>query len=225
MSQTSLEALLESAALDAGVRRRLARYGALVLEANRRFNLTGAKSADDLAPHLLDSLTLLPYVREPYVDVGSGAGLPAIPIAIVRGIAPTMIEATAKKTRFLLDTLAVLGLRGDIVAERAETAAHWPALRERFASGTARAVASAPTVAELVLPFIETGGGAILQRGSLPPEELRALEDASMILGASVETQYNLGGGRRIVILRKRASTPSRFPRRAGIPAKRPLCG
>jgi 16S rRNA (guanine527-N7)-methyltransferase len=222
---TALEALLEPAGLDAGIRRRLAQYATLVLAASGRFNLTGAKSTQELAPHLLDSLTLLRYVREPYVDVGSGAGLPAIPIAIAAGIAPTMIETTAKKARFLSDTMEALGLRGEVIPERAESAAHRPALREHFMSGTARAVGSAPTVAELLLPFIGTGGDAILQRGLLPPEERRALEDASMMLGGTIEAEYELDGCRRIVVVRKSASTPLRFPRRAGVPSKRPLCG
>ena len=80
-----MEAALERGGVESPLRERLARYAALVLEANRHFNVTGAKSADELAEHLLDSLTILPYVRAPYVDLGSGAGLPAIPIALAAG--------------------------------------------------------------------------------------------------------------------------------------------
>ncbi|HEX3672504.1 MAG TPA: 16S rRNA (guanine(527)-N(7))-methyltransferase RsmG [Candidatus Cybelea sp.] len=202
----------------------MSRYGNLVLAANRRFNLTGAKSAGDLAEHLIDSLTVIPYLREPYVDVGSGAGFPAIPVALATGMAVTLVEATTKKARFLESLLEELGIAGQVIVERAETAAHRPDLRERYAAGTARALGPAPTVAELVLPFLETGGVAVLQRGTLAPDETVALEDASLMLGGRLETQVPLEGNRRIVLLRKSAPTPHRFPRRIGIPAKRPLC-
>ncbi|HYL26184.1 MAG TPA: 16S rRNA (guanine(527)-N(7))-methyltransferase RsmG [Candidatus Nitrosotalea sp.] len=220
----AFQALLEPGGLESALRGALARYGALVLEENRRFNLTGAKTPEELAGHLLDSLTVVPYVRGPYVDVGSGAGLPAIPVAIAAAIEVTLIEATAKKARFLESALERLGIRGRVVAARAEEAGRRPDLRDRFKSGTARAIATAPTVAELLLPFLEPGGLGIVQRGELPPEERTALEDASLMLGARLEQEVPLEGHRRIVLLRKLGETPERFPRRAGIPAKRPLC-
>jgi 16S rRNA (guanine527-N7)-methyltransferase len=220
----ALEAPLERAGLAAQLRRPLAAYGALVLEANRRFNLTGSKTPEELAEHLLDSLSLLAYVREPYVDVGSGAGLPAIPLAIAAGIPVTMIEATTKKARFLESLLERLGLRGTIVAERAEIAGHRAHLRERFASGSGRALGSAPSVAELVLPLLEVGGAAALQRGFVDATERAALDDAALMLGGEVEAEILLTGARRILIVRKGRPTPARFPRRPGIPEKRPLC-
>jgi 16S rRNA (guanine527-N7)-methyltransferase len=220
----ALQALLGEAPLEPDRTDVLARYGASVLETNRHFNLTGAKSPDEFVSHLLDSLTVVPYVREPFVDVGSGAGLPAIPIAIATAVPVTLIEATAKKARFLTSVLETFDLEGRVIAERAETAAHRSDLRERFASGTARAVSSAPTVAELLLPFVAIGGAAILQRGTMTGDELRALEDASLMLGGRIESEETLTDGRRILVLRKTAATPDRFPRRPGVPEKRPLC-
>ena len=220
-----LDALLEAAGLDRSLAAALARYGELVLEANRRFNLSGARSAAAISAHLLDSLSVLPYLRAPYVDVGSGAGLPAIPVAIATGMPVTLIEATAKKARFLESALDRLGLAGQVVIDRAETAAHRPELRERFASGTVRAVGSAPTVAELLLPLIEPGGVAVLQRGPLDDRERIALEDAALMLGGRLEAVASLTDGRSIATVRKELPTPMRFPRRAGVPAKRPLCG
>lgn len=224
MTAGALQALLGEAPLEPDRADVLARYGAFVLETNRRFNLTGAKSPDEFVSHLLDSLTVVPYVREPYVDLGSGAGLPAIPIAIATAVPVTLIEATSKKARFLTSALEEFDLEGRVIAERAETAAHRSDLRERFASGTARAVSSAPAVAELLLPFVAIGGAAILQRGEMADDERRALEDASLMLGGQIESEEPLAEGRRILVLRKTAATPDRFPRRPGVPEKRPLC-
>ncbi len=221
---SSLEVRLEAAGVSAPLAAPLARYGALVLEANRRFNLTGATTLDELLAQLLDSLTVLPYIQAPYVDIGSGAGFPAIPVAIARAIPVTLVEATRKKARFLESALAELDVPGEVITERAETAAHQGRLRERFASGTARAVATAPTVAELLLPFIAIDGVAILQRGRDDRREEIALEDAALMLGGRREREELLGEGRRIVMIRKTAATPSRFPRRIGVPEKRPLC-
>lgn len=224
MTAGALQALLGEAPLEPDRADVLVRYGAFVLETNRRFNLTGAKSPDEFVSHLLDSLTVVPYVREPYLDVGSGAGLPAIPIAIATAVPVTLIEATSKKARFLTSALEAFDLEGRVIVERAETAAHRRDLREHFASGTARAVSSAPTVAELLLPFVAIGGAAILQRGAMADDERRALEDASLMLGGQIESEEPLPEGRRILVLRKTAATPDRFPRRPGIPEKRPLC-
>ncbi|MBV8149631.1 MAG: 16S rRNA (guanine(527)-N(7))-methyltransferase RsmG [Candidatus Eremiobacteraeota bacterium] len=204
----------------------LARYGALVLETNQRFNLTGAKNGAELAAHVIDSLTLLPFVRTPLVDVGSGAGLPAIPLAIATATAinVTLVEATRKKARFLACVLQTFGLQGEVVPLRAEVAAHDERLRERFASGTARAVALAPVVLELVLPFLRVGGSAVLARGRMDARERGALEDAATMLGGFVEAEHRLEDERRIVVVRKTQPTPERFPRRTGVPEKRPLC-
>ncbi|MEO9170796.1 MAG: 16S rRNA (guanine(527)-N(7))-methyltransferase RsmG [Candidatus Baltobacteraceae bacterium] len=224
---TELLALLETDGVGpAHDRPSLARYGALVLEANRQFNLTGAKTAAEFAAHIADSLTVAPFVEGTLVDIGSGGGLPAIPLAIVTRAPVTMIETTLKKARFLERLLAEFNLEGEVIAERAEVAAHDERLRGKFHSGTARAVATASTVVELLLPFIETGGAALLQRGTLDDRERHALEDAALVLGGSLE-RYVVPDGlsdRRIAIVRKVSDTQARFPRRTGIPEKRPLC-
>ncbi len=221
-----LEALLAAAGIDERHRPALSRYGMHVLQANRRFNLTGAKTAGEFVPHILDSLTVAPLVERSLVDIGSGGGLPAIPLAIVTGVRVTMIETTVKKARFLEEMLAEFSLEGEVVAERAEVAAHDERWRGRFWTGTARAVSSAPTVAELLLPFIAPGGAALLQRGTLDEQERHGLEDAAVMLGGAVERYVVLDGpaDRRIAVVRKSAATQLRFPRRTGIPEKRPLC-
>jgi 16S rRNA (guanine527-N7)-methyltransferase len=224
MVSSELAALLEPSGLEPAIRERLARYGMLVLEMGRRFNLSGARSEPEIAAHLLDSLTVIPHVAEPYADVGSGAGFPAVPVAIATGIAVTMVEATTKKARFLESVLEMLGIRGRVVVERAEIAGHRFELREQFASGTARALGSASTVAELLLPLIAVDGAAVLQRGQISAAERQALDDAALMLGGVVEDDLGLNGDRRLLIVRKIRATAERFPRRPGVPAKRPLC-
>jgi 16S rRNA (guanine527-N7)-methyltransferase len=223
-SPTELERLLADACADPDVVRRLALYGTLVLDANRRFNVTGAKAESEIAEHIIDSLSVVPYVRAPYVDVGSGAGFPAIPVAIATGLEVTMIEATLKKARLLEEILDRLALAGRVVAQRAETAGHQLDLRERFASGTCRAVATASATAELLLPLIAMGGAGILQRGRIDEAERASLEDAVLVLGGRLGEIVALGGERRIVLVKKERLTPPRFPRRSGVAQKRPLC-
>jgi 16S rRNA (guanine527-N7)-methyltransferase len=220
----AIESALADVHPDAAVRAQLARYAALLLEANARVNLTGARDAAAVAEHVRDSLALVPFVRDPLVDVGSGGGFPGIPLAIATGFSVTLIEATLKKARFLESVAGELGLPVSVVATRAEIAAQDPKFRERFRSVTARAVASAPAVMELTLPFLEIGGIAVLQRGQLDYAERIAVGDAALILGGGLIEEIGLERGRRIVLVGKRAPTPERFPRRAGVPERRPLC-
>jgi 16S rRNA (guanine527-N7)-methyltransferase len=203
---------------------RLAAYGAMLLEANRRVNLTGAKDAHALVPHLLDALTLASDVSESLVDVGSGGGLPGIPLALATGARVLLVEPTAKKAAFLDRALRECGLAGEAIAERAEVVARQAGFREQFAYATARAVAHASTVAELTVPFLRIGGRALLQRGSVEPKERQSLEDAAPMLGASFVEDRAVNGDRRILVLEKIRPTGQRFPRRNGVPEKRPLC-
>lgn len=219
-----LRARLSDAGLDEAHFTLLSQYARAVLDANRAFNVTGAKTPAEVVEHIADSLTLLPYVEGDLVDVGSGAGFPAIPLAIARSLPVCAIESNRKKAALLERFFNDFGLRGVSVAERAEIAARRDDLRERFSTGTVRAVSSAPAVAELLLPFVRVGGVALLQRGVSDERERSALADAAMVLGAVVEAEHPVGAERRIVVLRKTARTPQRFPRRTGIPAKRPLC-
>ncbi len=214
--------------LDPATCRQLEKYVELLLDSNATLNLTAARSRAAVEEHLRDSLTVLPYVRDPLVDIGSGGGFPAIPLAIVTGFAVTAIEAVAKKARFLQWVVDELLLKVTVVAARAEEAAHRPELRERFGSATARGIAGAATVLELTVPFLEEGGTAVLQRGRLSDDERAAACDAALVLGAEIAGEVRTGGlsdERRILLARKTAASAPRFPRRAGTPAKRPLGG
>jgi 16S rRNA (guanine527-N7)-methyltransferase len=221
---TGFEPALHEAGVAERLALQLAAYGELVLETNRQFNITGAKTPAEVLEHLLDSLTVVPYIRPPYIDVGAGAGLPSFPVILATGAPATLVESNLKKARFLAATAQRLGIVADIVAERAEVAGRAESLRERFESGTARAVATAPAAAELLLPFIAPGGLAILQQGRLNAGERQALEDAVLMLGGRIEGERLVTGDRRLILVRKEHPTPTRFPRRSGVPQKRPLC-
>lgn len=220
------ERLLSAGGIEARFVAPLAAYTRLVLAANCKFNLTGARTAEQFVPHILDSLTIVPYVRSPYIDIGSGAGLPGILVALVTGIDTVLLEAIAKKAAFLREAIDALRLTAArVVTARAEDAGRDPELRERFESATVRAVASAPVALELVAPFLAIGGLAILQRGASESIETASLEAAASALGCTLESEMPLDGGRRLLRVRKTSATPERFPRRPGMAAKRPLGG
>ena len=204
---------------------RLALYTRLVLAANAQFNLTGAKTEAEFAPHIADSMTVLPYIRAPYIDIGSGAGLPGIPVAITSGAETVLLEATQKKAKFLTETIEALGLNIRVVSARAEDAGRDPLWREQFQSATIRAVAAAPAALELAAPFLALGGLVILQRGAAEPGEAEALSLAAGESACKVESEVQLDGGRRLVLIRKIGRSPGRFPRRSGVAQKRPLGG
>jgi 16S rRNA (guanine527-N7)-methyltransferase len=222
--EQTISAALRASGVPEALAGQLAAYGALLLEANRKVNLTGGKDGAALVPHLLDALMLATDVTGDLVDVGSGGGLPGIPLALATGVRVVLIEPTGKKAAFLARALRECGVEGEAVAERAETAARDERFREQFAFATARAVSLAPTVAELTVPFLRIGGRALLQRTVPEPRERQALEDVAPMLGAALIEERIVEGNHRIFILEKRHPTPPRFPRRNGVPEKRPLC-
>jgi 16S rRNA (guanine527-N7)-methyltransferase len=220
----AIAATLVASEIESDLARRLSSYGELVLDGNRTTNLTAAREPAAFAEQILDALTLAGDIDGPLIDLGSGAGLPGIPLAIATGQPVVLVESVKKKAFFLSRALAALGVNGEAVALRAERLGSDPAFRERFRCATARAVGSAPTVAELTVPFLALGGRALLQRGAMSDSERQAVMDAAPMLGAEFLEERFLGGERRILILRKVRPTPSRFPRRDGVPEKRPLC-
>jgi 16S rRNA (guanine(527)-N(7))-methyltransferase RsmG len=150
---------------------RLAHYGEAVLDANRTTNLTATREPERFAEHILDALTLVGDIDGPLIDIGSGAGLPGLPLAIATGVPIVVVDSAKKKAAFLARALRDLGITGEALDRRAESLGSDPAFRERFRCATARAVASAPTVAELTVPFVALGGRALLQRGSMDERE------------------------------------------------------
>jgi 16S rRNA (guanine527-N7)-methyltransferase len=209
-----------------------------LLEWNRRFNLTAITDRQGvLVRHFLDSLSCLRALSSAQlasgarvIDVGSGAGFPGLPIKIVcPEMRLTLLEATGKKVSFLEHLVGVLGLTDVVVVHaRAEELAHNPTHREGYDWAVARAVAEMPTLAEYMLPLVRVGGGALAQKGKGAPAEVQQAEAAIVALGGRVRQLMpvelrGLAETRYLVTLDKVAATPQHYPRRAGLPSKRPL--
>jgi len=218
---------------------------------NLRFNLTTITRYEEVqCKHFLDSLTCLlalpqdsraqgipnsmPLQRSARalrcLDVGSGAGFPGVPLKIMLPRAKmTLIEATGKKVSFLRHLVKVLELDDvEVIHGRAEEIAHRPEHREGYDFVVARAVASLPVLAEYCLPFCRLGGRMVAQKGDGVEEETRLARRALEILGGVlVEVKpVSLPGlplGRRLVVVDKRSKGGDAYPRRSGVPAKRPL--
>ena len=180
-------------------------------------------------PLIEDSLVLLDHLGDAVwvVDVGSGGGLPGLPLKISRpDLELTLIEADQTKAAFLVQACAKLGLTGvDVVALRAEDAGHDSRYRERFDVAVARALAPLPVLVELSLPLVRVGGGLLAQKTlaeSVGPAH-RAIE---LLGGRLVEVAEARSAAREtgtVVVIEKITPTPERYPRRAGIPSRKPL--
>lgn len=162
------------------------------------------------------------------LDVGSGAGLPGIPLLIARpDLRVTLLEAESRKAAFLEIAAQELELALRVVCARAEEAGHDPGLREQFGIVAARAVAPLPVLSELTLPFARAGGMCVLLKGPSVHAELRRAAAASRIVGGGKPQTIEaiLAGGERrvVVVIRKERPTPAEFPRRPGVPRRRPL--
>ena len=215
-------------ALSDAQRARMAVYWEMLLDWNERINLTAVtEPAEAAQKHFADSLTALPYIPEGArcIDVGTGAGFPGIPLLIVRpDIRMTLLDGLRKRVRFLEAVCEELGLKADCVHARAEDAGRDKAHRERYDVALARAVAPLPTLLELTTPFIMHGGLSICYKGNAA-EELRHAENALTVLrcAARAETVEAAWGRRTLVMVQKQGSTPSLYPRHAGLPEKKPL--
>ncbi|MBE0428571.1 MAG: 16S rRNA (guanine(527)-N(7))-methyltransferase RsmG [Thermoleophilia bacterium] len=185
--------------------------------------------------HFNDSLWLLrlPELAEAtaVADIGSGAGFPGLPLAIARPQSRfVLIEANRRKSDFVSRSASALGLDNvRVLPARAEEAARSD-LRESFDATLARAVGSLPEVLEYSIPLLRLGGYALLQRGAREPGDDAAAKTAGKALGGElvrVETAkpYPEAKNLHVWIFKKTADTPSAYPRRPGIPRKRPLSG
>jgi 16S rRNA (guanine527-N7)-methyltransferase len=208
------------------------------LEAARpRLRLTSLTDRDEIQRrHFLEPLALLAAIerddlpRGRVIDIGSGAGFPGLPMKIERPeMNLTLLEANERRAAFLRHLVERLELEGvSVVCGRAEDVAHDPAHRETYDLAVARAVARLPTLVELALPFLRVGGWLAAPKGSGATREVREAAAALAACGGSVEAVRPLdlpawNTPPTLVLVRKHSRTPDRFPRRPGIPAKRPL--
>jgi 16S rRNA (guanine527-N7)-methyltransferase len=226
---------------EAGDLERLGAYLARLLAANATHNLTAITDpAEAWRKHMLDALTLiapLSSVAEAraggtegtpaalrVIDVGTGGGVPGVPLAcVLPGMRFTLLEATGKKVEFLRQVVSELGLENASVLQgRSEVIAHERAHREAYDVVIARAVGPLPTLAELTLPLCKPGGWVMCIKGGKAEQELAEAEHAIGLLGGRFEQIVDTPTG-RIVLLEKSTRTPRLYPRADGLPKAKPL--
>lgn len=203
----------------------------VVIEENKKFNLTAITEKSDFAiKHLLDCC--LPYMLLPenskVIDIGAGAGFPSIPLKIIRpDLNITMIDSLNKRVNFLNNTVNILNLNNIIaIHDRAEDYALNN--RESFDIAVARAVASLETLCEYCLPFVKVGGKFIALKGSSYKEELERAEYAIDILGGKVQDIQKIfiqeiESDRANIVINKIKLTPNKYPRGKNLPRLKPL--
>lgn len=210
-------------------------YAKLLVAANEVINLTTITDNEGIAiKHFLDSLMLLKATPFPegsmVLDVGTGAGLPGIPLRIHRPeLKITLLDSIGKKVRFLQDTCIALGFEDvKVLKGRAEELGRDHGFRNSYDRVVARAVKPLNILCEYSIPFLKKGGLFLAMKGPDVEGETAEAEGAIRILGGRIADTfaYSLpygAGNRSIIVIEKVSKTPDEYPRRPGIPEKRPL--
>lgn len=210
-------------------------YERELLDWNTRINLTAIHNPKEIrSKHFLDSLSCLLVLRdslmERVIDVGTGAGFPGLVLKIVVPVMQlTLVDSVGKKADFCRHLAKVLSLEGvDIIQDRAEALGQNLIYRQQYDWALARAVANLSVLAEYLLPLVRVGGGMLAMKGESAPAEAHTADHAIHILGGHLRqlvpvTLPGVAEGRYLVVADKVATTPDSYPRRTGIPAKRPL--
>lgn len=210
-------------------------YYQLLIEWNQKMNLTAITERNEVyEKHFFDSLTPLRFFSlnevQTLIDVGSGAGFPGIPLKICfPHLHLTILDSLNKRINFLAEVVRHLNLSDvSLIHGRAEEAGHRNELREQFDISTARAVAKLPVLAEYCLPFVKKGGIFFAMKGAQIEEEVKTSKKAVSSLGGEIREVQSLSlpfekSERNIVFISKIKATPSKYPRKPGLPAKKPI--
>ena len=198
----------------------LCRFGEAVVEQNKVMNLTAITEPDQVAKlHLLDSislLTLMDLKGKKVVDVGCGAGFPGVPVKIACPEADlTLLDSLGKRMHWLEEVLPTLGVEAKCVTARAEEAV--TSCRESYDVATSRAVARLNILLELTAPYVKVGGNVLAMKGTAAMEELEEAKKAIKILGLKLVKVAEFpvdGTAHTVIVLKKIAPTPAKYPRR-----------
>jgi 16S rRNA (guanine527-N7)-methyltransferase len=213
----------------------LIKYEKELLEWNQKFNLTAIRDAESIrTKHFLDSFScVLAWRVSPpnqLIDVGTGAGFPGLPIKILYpNLKLTLVESVGKKAIFCQHIVNMLGLEHvEVIQSRAEDLGQDPQYREKYDWAVARAVANLNILSEYLIPLVKVGGIMLAQKGESGPAEAQSAEKTMELLGGKLRQllPVNLPGvadDRYLVLVEKVATTPPKYPRKSGIPAKQPL--
>lgn len=212
---------------------RFEKLSELLVEQNKTMNLTAITDPDGIAvKHFADSISVLTAVKfdnnTKVLDIGTGAGFPSIPLLIMHPeINLTMIDSTAKKLKYVANTVEALGLSANVLHTRAEEAGQSREYRETFDVVCSRAVASLNVLCEYCLPFVKVGGTFIAMKGAKAQEEIDGAKAAIKLLGGKIidEKSFTLsdGGERTLIIIKKISQVPPKYPRVSAQIAKKPL--
>jgi len=211
------------------------KYEDVLLEWNKNINLTAIRDGEGIRnKHFLDSLTCMLAWRdrppERLIDIGTGAGFPGIPLKIIMPrLQLTLVESVGKKLEFCRHMVEVLGLENvTCLQARAEELGLAREHREKYDWAVARAVANLPVLAEYLLPLVRVGGGMLAQKGETGPAEAHKADHAIHVLGGRIKQLIpvllpGVTEERFLVVVDKVSATPPGYPRRVGLPAKRPI--
>ena len=211
------------------------RYFELLIEWNEKINLTAITDKEEVyLKHFYDSIApilqgLIPNETIKLLDIGAGAGFPSLPMKILYPqLDVTIIDSLNKRINFLQLLAQELDLSGvHFYHGRAEDLAQDKNFRAQYAFVTARAVARMQVLSELTIPYLKVGGKLLALKASNAPEELLEAKNALNLLFSKVEDNlsYALPNGdpRYITVVEKKKETPNKYPRKAGMPNKRPL--
>lgn len=215
---------------------KLTEYNAMVIAMSKKVNLTGIKDVDEsLIKNVYDSLTVYDAKYFPekgkVLDLGTGAGFPGVPLAILRpDMLFVLVDSIQKKLTFVEDACKNLGIKNvKCVHMRAEEGGRRRKTREAFDVVTARAVKAMPIISEWALPFVKVGGVFAAMKGPGAMEEMKQAGKILRELHAelSEKKEFELPGGdkRCILYLKKTAPCPKTYPRKVGIAEKKPIIG